>query len=113
MRGFATIAGLGLAATLTLAACNGGSTTSAPVASAPSSGTTGATVRINANAASQAELEAAFATAGISDAARWAREVAEYRPYKVDPTWAQLRQQLGKYDIDPAVLERIIALLTL
>ena len=57
------------------------------------------------------ELAAAFDAAGISNAARWAREVAEYRPYPADPTWAQLRQELAKYNIDPTVLEQIIALL--
>jgi hypothetical protein len=66
---------------------------------------------VNANAASVAELQAAFEAAGISNADKWAREVAEYRPYPADPTWAQLRQELGKYNIDPAVLEQIIALL--
>jgi DNA uptake protein ComE-like DNA-binding protein len=122
----ATIAGLGLAAALTLSACSGGSSTSAPATSAATAASTAASVataassasaaaavtaRINANTASQAELEAAFAAAGISNAAKWAREVAEYRPYQADPTWAQLRQELGKYNIDPAVLEQIIALL--
>ena len=66
---------------------------------------------MNANTATEAELAAAFAAAGISNADRWAREVTEYRPYPVDPTWAQLRQELGKYNIDPAVLEQIIAIL--
>jgi len=70
-----------------------------------------ATTKVNANSASVAELQAAFDAAGISNADRWAREVAEYRPYPSDPTWAQLRQELGKYNIDPAVLEQIIALL--
>jgi hypothetical protein len=37
--------------------------------------------------------------------------LVEYRPYEADPTWARLRQELGKYNIDPAVLEQIIALL--
>jgi len=69
------------------------------------------TVRVNANTASVDELQAAFETAGISNADRWAREVAEYRPYAADPTWAQLRQELSKYNIAPDVLEQIIAVL--
>jgi ABC-type transport system substrate-binding protein len=115
---------------LTVAACSGGggSTSSpaaeatsqgAPVGSAsaspaatsdPSTGTTGSTV-VNANTASVDELRAAFETAGITNADKWAREVAEYRPYPADPTWAQLRQELSKYNIAPDVLEKIIGLL--
>jgi hypothetical protein len=67
---------------------------------------------IPVNTATQEEIGAAFAAAGISNADRWAREVVEYRPYEADPTWARLRQELGKYNIDPAVLEQIIALLS-
>ena len=119
-------AGLALAAVLTLAACSGGGgvstapTASDPAASsataassAPSSAApaASATAKINANTASQDELAAAFEAAGISNASKWAREVAEYRPYPNDPTWAQLRQELAKYNIDPTVLEQIIALL--
>jgi hypothetical protein len=66
---------------------------------------------VNANTATEAELATAFAAAGVSNADRWAKEVAEYRPYPSDPSWAQLRQELGKYNIDPAVLEQIIAIL--
>jgi hypothetical protein len=115
---------------LTVAACSGGggSTSSpavaaasqgAPAASAaaspaatsdPSTGTTGATP-VNANTASVEELQAAFDAAGITNADKWAREVAEYRPYPADPTWAQLRQELSKYNIAPDVLEKIIGLL--
>lgn len=115
---------------LTVAACSGGggSTSSpgaaatsqnAPVALAsaspaatsdPSTGTTGPT-EVNANTASVQELQTAFEVAGITNADRWAREVAEYRPYPADPTWAQLRQELSKYNIAPDVLEKIIGLL--
>jgi hypothetical protein len=115
---------------LTVAACGGGGgSTSAPVTSAPTSAaptglaspdasasgagvTTPGSGTVNANTASVEELQAAFAAAGISNADRWAREVAEYRPYDADPTWAKLRQELAKYNIDPAVLEQIIATLT-
>jgi hypothetical protein len=115
---------------LTVAACGGGGgSTSAPVTSAPTSAaptglaspdasasgagvTTPGSGAVNANTASVEELQAAFAAAGISNPDRWAREVAEYRPYDADPTWAKLRQELAKYNIDPAVLEQIIATLT-
>jgi len=115
---------------LTVAACSGGgASTSSPVAAAPSqgapvasastspaatgdpsTGTTGST-EVNANTASVEELQAAFEAAGITNADKWAREVAEYRPYPADPTWAQLRQELSKYNIAPDVLEKIIGLL--
>lgn len=115
---------------LTVAACSGGggSTPAAtgaaqtpPAATAPASSASPATAdpssgsadttRVNANTASVEELQAAFEAAGISNADRWAREVDEYRPYPADPTWAQLRQELSKYNIAPDVLEKIIGLL--
>ena len=66
---------------------------------------------IDVNVATQEEIAAAFLAAGIPNAERWAQEVVEYRPYEADPTWARLRQELGKYGIDPAVLKTIISLL--
>ena len=66
---------------------------------------------IPVNTATQAEIAAAFTAAGIPNADRWAQEVVEYRPYEADPTWARLRQELGKYNIDPAVLEQLLAML--
>ncbi len=114
----------------TVAACGGGAAAStvpatssvpssaasadpSPAASseAPTEASAGAATKLDANTATREELAAAFAAAGISNADKWAREVAEYRPYPNDPTWAQLRQELGKYNIDPAVLEQIISLL--
>jgi hypothetical protein len=112
---------------LTVAACSGGggsasspaatgaigtpaASSSAQVTTAPSS-TSAATGSINANTASIAELQAAFEAAGISNADRWAREVAEYRPYPADPSWTQLRQEMSKYNIASDVLEKIIGLL--
>ena len=67
--------------------------------------------KVNINDASVPELEAAFKAAGVSNARRWAQEVDEYRPYATDPSFAKLRQELGKYNIDPKVLELIISLL--
>ena len=112
---------------LSVAACSsaGASPSAAPTDAAPSAAPTATasagastaassqagTSRINANTASIEELQAAFEAAGITNADRWAREVAEYRPYASDPTWAQLRQELGKYNIAPDILEQIIAVL--
>ena len=122
------VAGL-LLVTVILAACGSPGSTAAPTAAGtspsaavgasvgtpsavPGSQTTGAG-KVNANTATEAELAAAFAAASIPSADRWAGEVAEYRPYDPDPTWAKLRQELGKYNIDPAVLEQIIGVLEL
>lgn len=104
-----TPAASGSGASVPAASATAGSSASP---SAPASAaTSGATV--NANTATEQELAAVFAAAGIPNADRWAREVAEYRPYDADPTWAKLRQELAKYNIDPAVLEQILAPLTL
>ena len=124
------LAGVGLVLAVGLAACSGAgaaatsatapdptggatssstttsSTSASSATSAPAAGT-----KINANTATVEQLQAAFEAAGIPNADRWAREVAEYRPYPSDPSWAQLRQELGKYNIDPAVLAQIIAVL--
>jgi uncharacterized protein YggE len=126
-----SLASIGLVLAIGLAACAGAGAASTPssatstsasptqtstpsgssVASSTPSDSAPATTRVNANGATVEELQAAFEAAGIANADRWAREVAEYRPYPADPTWAQLRQELGKYNIDQAVLEQIIALL--
>ena len=59
---------------------------SSPVAAASpaTSASPSAAQKVNANSASIAELQQAFEGAGISNAARWAREVDEYRPYPTD-----------------------------
>jgi hypothetical protein len=73
-----------------------------------------ATQKVNANTASQAELQAAFTAAGISNAARWAGEVVEYRPYPTeDPTFAKLRAELAKYNPGQTTVDQIVATLTL
>ena len=113
---------------LAVAACGGGGASnststgttapsgeSSPVATGPATADASASAvaggSVNANTASVDELAAAFAAAGITNPDRWAREVAEYRPYEANPSWARLRQELGKYNIDPAVLEQILAIL--
>ena len=85
-------------------------TTTATITKAPTTATT-ASGKVNANTATIDELAAAFTTAGIPNAEKWAAEVDEYRPYPDDPKWGKLRAELGKYKIDPAVLEKIIATL--
>jgi hypothetical protein len=85
-------------------------------AASPSGASTSpqASATVNANTASVAELQRAFEAAGISGAARWAREVEEYRPYPTDdPTFAKLRRELAKYNPGPGVVDQIVATLSL
>jgi hypothetical protein len=57
-------------------------------------------------------MTAAFQTAGIANAQRWAQEVEEYRPYPAnDPNFAKLRQNLAKYNPAPGVVDALIATL--
>jgi ABC-type glycerol-3-phosphate transport system substrate-binding protein len=67
---------------------------------------------VNANTATVAEMTEAFTAAGVPNAAQWAREVEEYRPY-TDDGWAHLYDELSKYDIDDDTFERITGALTL
>ena len=71
-------------------------------------------VTLPANDASISELAAAFESAGISNARRWAREVDEYRPYSVDDTgYTKLRGELAKYNPASGVVDAIVARLHL
>ena len=67
--------------------------------------------KVNINDASVADMEATFDAIGVTNANRWAKEVEEYRPYPKDPQFAKLRQELGKYNIAPKILELIISVL--
>jgi hypothetical protein len=111
-----------------LTACSGSSTSSQtpaarPTTSAagPSSSTAGgaaasspAMQKVNANTASQDQIEQALGAAGVPNATRWAREVVEYRPYPTDdPSFVKLRQELAKYNPSPDVVDKIVASLTL
>lgn len=115
---------------LSLAACSSGSsatpstaTPRTPAASdpaAPSStaatGTAAASAatsaRVNANTASEADIAAALSAAGVPNAARWAREVTEYRPYSTDDaTLQKLQDNLAKYNPDAATVAGILSVL--
>lgn len=131
MRPTTPLLALALTGTLLLAACGdddgstatsggGTSTTSvvAPDGTATTAGETapdtGATEQVSANDATREELQAAFEAVGVPNAAKWAREVEEYRPYpEDDPSFAELRQELAKYNPAPEVVELIVATLTL
>ena len=96
------------AAATTAPAAAGAATTAA----AGGSASTGAAKKVNANTATQAEIAAALTANGVPSADRWAKEVTEYRPYPADDAnFTSLRQNLAKYNPDPAVLEKIIATL--
>jgi hypothetical protein len=70
--------------------------------------------KVNANTASQDQIQQALEAAGVPNAARWAREVVEYRPYPTDdPSFAKLRQELAKYNPSPDVVDTIVASLAL
>ena len=68
--------------------------------------------KVNANTASESEIASALDSAGVPNASRWAREVAEYRPYS-DDDWQHLREELGKYNIDEPTFALIISALTI
>jgi hypothetical protein len=68
---------------------------------------------VNANTASRDEIQRALEAAGVPNAARWAGEVVEYRPYPTDdPSFAKLRQELAKYNPGPDVVDKIVGALT-
>jgi hypothetical protein len=105
--------------TIALGACT---STPAPATSssqsAPSavvrSASPAAVQKVNANTASQDDVQRALAADGVPNPDRWAREVVEYRPYPTDdPSFAKLRQNLAKYNPAPEVVDEIVAALTL
>jgi hypothetical protein len=114
-----------LATVIALAACTGASGSGptptaaastrgavAPAAMASAAPSSTAVGKVSANAASQAEIAAALAAAGVPDADRWAREVTEYRPYPAnDRTLQVLQDNLAKYNPDPATLAGILSAL--
>jgi hypothetical protein len=115
---------------LGLAACGGStpttSQTSPSVTSAPTTGaapqnspagTSGATTpsvtKVSANTASEDEIAAALASAGVTNPQRWAEEVVEYRPYPTDdPNLTKLRNELAKYNPGQQTIDKIVSVLT-
>jgi hypothetical protein len=132
MRTFLRPLALAVATMAIVAGCSSGSTKAATssagtsgspssrsassTASSSSAASTEATekVTVDANTASEAEIAAALTANGVSNGSRWAKEVAEYRPYPTDdPTFAKLKANLAKYKPGQTVLDGIIASLTL
>ena len=114
-----------LTAALTLGAvgCGGSSdsassdasTTTAASSSAAGASTTagpGTTTKVSANDASKAEITSALDAAGVPNAARWANEIEEYRPYPADdPSFTELRAELEKYNPGAGTIDQIVAVL--
>lgn len=88
-----------------------GDTSSADETTTTTTSASGVT-KVNANTASESEIASALDSAGVPNASRWAREVAEYRPYS-DDDWQHLREELGKYNIDEPTFALIISALTI
>lgn len=114
------------AAALTFAACGSGDDSSGNDAAttAPAAVTTVETTdtgggveittgTVSANTASTDELIAALEANGVDNAAQWAREIEEYRPYDMaDPELTHLQDELAKYNPDPDQLQKILDTLT-
>ena len=123
MRSHRFLSAAAVAVGLLFAACSNGSsrhaspassTSSTAEASTPTSAAAAAadTAKVSANTASQDEVAAALEAAGVPSAARWAREVVEYRPYPAnDPTLQKLRGNLAKYNPGQDVEDKIISAL--
>lgn len=95
----------------TVAAATAAATATSASTASPT--VTTATKKVSANTATRAEIQTALTDAGVPNAAQWAKEVVEYRPYPADDsTWAKLRKELAKYNPAPGVVDQIIAVLT-
>src|SRR5512134_2660735 len=69
--------------------------------------------KVSANTASENEIAAALASAGVPNAKRWAEEVVEYRPYPPnDPNLTKLRNGIAKYNPGPETTDKIVSVLT-
>ncbi len=75
-------------------------------------GTAAPRVKVSANTASSAEIQAALLANGVPNPANWTREVIEYRPYPADDAnLTKLRQNLAKYNPGPGVVDAIVTAL--
>lgn len=106
---------LGLVATLFLgaSACSGDDSSSAAApTSAAAQGAAPASATVSANDATKADIAAALEAAGVANAARWADEVVEYRPYDdAAEGFPHLREELQKYNPPAGTIDQIVAVL--
>ena len=71
-----------------------------------------ALAKVSANTATTDELVAALTAAGVPNAAKWADEIEEYRPYDAsDTALSKLRSELEKYNPGEDVLAAILSVL--
>jgi hypothetical protein len=107
---------------LAAAACSttdtptGGASTTTTAATAATAGGsaagTSAPTKVSANASSSQELQTALEAAGVTNAARWAGEIMEYRPYDAsDTSLAKLKGELQKYNPGTDTLTKIMSVL--
>lgn len=85
--------------------------TTAPASPAATSAASPTAGKVSANKATRAQIQAALEAAGVPNAAQWAKEVEEYRPYAADVNFPKLRQELAKYNPGAGVVDKIIAVL--
>lgn len=95
---------------VSLAACSGGGTTTdsggSEATTAPAAG------KVSANNASEDEIVAALEGAGVEDAAEWAEEIVEYRPYADQAELEEkLTEELAKYNPSQETLDGIFSVL--
>jgi hypothetical protein len=89
-----------------------GGGTDAGASVVPAGSVTPGATKVSANTASAAELVAALTAAGVSNASRWADEIAEYRPYDAsDANLEKLRTELEKYNPGQATIDAIVSVL--
>ncbi|MFG1705382.1 hypothetical protein ACFLIM_19510 [Nonomuraea sp. M3C6] len=100
-----------LATAVSLTACGATSEDTGSTAAPASSGASQAG-KVSANTASESEITAALEAAGVDNAARWTREVMEYRPYAADdPNLTSLRDNLAKYNPGQQTVDKIVSAL--
>lgn len=106
------VALVALATCASLAACGPTSNdTSAGSTSTPATAAS-QTGKVSANTASASDITAALQAAGVDNAARWTREVMEYRPYAADdPNLTSLRDNLAKYNPGQETVDKIVSAL--
>lgn len=90
----------------------GSAASATPKAAAPVGAASGV-VKVSANTATEKELVDALGSAGVPNAAKWADEITEYRPYAAgDSDLPKLRRKLAKYNPAPGVVDKIVSVLT-
>jgi hypothetical protein len=100
-----------LATAASLTAC-GATSENTGSTGAPATSAAGQAGKVSANTASESEITAALEAAGVDNAARWTREVMEYRPYAADdPKLTSLRDNLAKYNPGQETVDKIVSAL--